>query len=364
MSYPWMTVRGASANPSSLKFAALMNKQNLIENEIFKPDRVDLPILSCHTDDLVLLQDPFSFQKLKPKTIRYTAPFEPDGVTLRLWIRFNHLATAMKDSSFSNVQQGFTNPIIVNGSPKLCAGPDDGIKGGTIVTRINHNPDVLDYYNCLNPDEQLIGVSEQTQGFTLYFEFMLEGDPVQDNGEDPTLWFHVDDSNGDYGTMLKVGVNRELKFFVRDSATTYNFISANNKITSGVFHTAIVKYNPTGNVLSMKIDDELQSDSASESPTFPSGHENGVFMGIGSNVNAGRFVGRFKDARWYRNLISNDDHDTNIWNNKRSICAANVVNFNGTTDYVDLAAQTAIWSKNMDKFVILNMVLSYRNIRC
>lgn len=314
MSYPWMLVRGASANPSSLKFSALMNKQNLIENEVFEIDRTEIPILSTYDEDLVLIQDPFHWQYTKQNTIKYKGPFEPDGVNLKLWLRFNHIAREMKDSSFSNSN----NPIFCHGNPKLCAGPNDGVRGGTIVTRINTGS-TTDYFNATNPSEQLIGVAEQTTGFSIYYEFMLEGEPTQDNGEDPTLWFHVEDSNGDNGVMLKVGQNRELKFFVRDNATTRNFISANNKITSGIFHTVCLTYNPTGNVLGMKIDNQTQTDSANETPTFPSGHEDSVFFGIGSNTSAGKFTGRLMDARWYRNMIFTSDQMTNIWNNKRSI---------------------------------------------
>lgn len=314
MSYPWMLVRGASANPSSLKFSALMNKQNLIENEIFKIEKSELPILSSYSDDLVLLQDPFHFEYTKQKTIQYKGPFEPDGVKLKYWCRFNHIARQMRDLSFTN---NLTYPI---GHPKLCAGPDDGVKGGTIVSKINWDADRLDYFHVKNPEDNYLGVSEQTTGFSMYLDFMVEGDTIQQhNGEDPNVWFHVGDSSATTGVIVRVGVNRELKFFVRDADTTYNFISANNKITPGIFHKACLKYNPTGNVLSMKIDNVAQTDSANETPDFPEGHTNHIYLGIGTNQNSGKLVGRYRDVRWYRDLLFTTDNETNIWNNGRSI---------------------------------------------
>ena len=83
MSVNWMLIRGASANPSSLKYAALMNKQSIAENEVFKPDTSQPSIISTHTEDTVLLQDPFFFRKLQFKNQKFYAPWEPDGVLRR-----------------------------------------------------------------------------------------------------------------------------------------------------------------------------------------------------------------------------------------------------------------------------------------
>jgi len=320
MSYPWSLIRGSSVNPSSLKFSSLINKENIAENELFKPERAQPQAISAHTEDLVLLQDPFLFTKLRQNSQKFYGPFEPDGDKLRLWCKFNHIGSVIKDYSFTfKNDPSLLGGIFAHGNPKLCAGPDDGVKGGTIVTRFNSDDNYIDYYSILNPDEGLLGVGEITTGFSMYIKFMVEGPITQHNGVDPTLWFHVDDVNGDNGTWIKIGTNGELKFIVRDTTTTRSFVSPNNKITSGVWNVACLTYNLTGNVLGMRIANQTQTDSGDDNPTFPASHDNSVFFAIGPNQDSGKFVGRIADIRWYRDLLFSSGQMDNIWNNGRSI---------------------------------------------
>jgi hypothetical protein len=258
---------------------------------------------------------------VKYNTTKYYMPFEPDGDKLRLWLKFNHLGRQIKDYSFfcNNFAQ---TAVLCQGVPRLCKGPDDGVKGGRIVSRFNAGSESIDYLKLLNPEDVNIGIMAQSLGFSQYFEFMLEGDPVQQGGVDQTLWAHTDDSNGDFATMLQIGTNRQLKFFVRDNANNFDFVSANNKITSGVYHTACITYNPTGNVLGMRIDNQPQTDSGSGSPSFPDPIENSAWIGIAgidNDIGVGKFVGRYADLRWYRDMIFSGSQMDNIWNNKRSI---------------------------------------------
>jgi len=330
MSATWMLVRGAAPNPSSLKFQALMNKQSIAENELFKPERQRPSIISAHTEDTVLLQDPFFFTKLKPKTIHYKGPFEPDGVLLKYWCRFNHIARKIKDYSFS---QNYTYPV---GNPKLCEGPDDGVKGGTIVTKINSNPDILDYFYV--KDTAKMRVTGNTTGFSMYFKFLVEKLSFH-NGESPALWFKVDDSSGNNGVIVRIDANdATLKWFVRRSSTTRNFISATNSITEKQWYTACLTYT-NSNVMAMRINNIPQTDSANETPTFPSSHSLDTFIGIGTSQNSGKARIRIADARWY-NLVFSSDHMDNIWNNARSIspieygslAVAGYSRFNDTVD--------------------------------
>lgn len=311
MSLPWLLVRGANANPAALKFSALMNKQNMSENETFKPEKRDPDIISKHTEDTILLQDPFSFRKLRYiNNLHFFGPFEPDGVKLKYWCRFNTIKRGLHDHSFS---KNLTYPV---GKPRLCIGPDDGSKGGTIVTRINKDPTSTDYF--YTPDAAGIRVSGMTTGFSIYLVFGFDA-IAQHNSIDPTIAMKVDASDGANGWMLRVGVNGELKWFVRRAGTTRNFISENNKITTGRYIAVVLTYTASGNVMTMRIDNETQTDSADESPTFPTAHRLDLFHGIGPNQNSGKMVGRFGDSRWYNDLILDSDQQDNIWNNKRSI---------------------------------------------
>ena len=352
MSYSWLTVRGGSMNPSSLKFAALMNKQNIAENELFKPEQLRPKAIAVNTDDTVLLQDPFMFTKLRTVTQRYGAHWEPDGVYLKLWLRFNHIARYLKDESFTfrPFEPGVSNPVIMHGNPKLCKGPDDGVKGGRIVTEFNSDPNHLDYVEVLNPDEGLVGMQEATVGFSQYVDFMLKGEPVQDNGQDPTIWFHVDDVNGDNGTCIRIGTARQ--FIVatrRGGATQVCKKTPDNVIQSNVWNRACIKYDFNGSVIGIKVNNIPYTLVNATNQSFPSSHENSVFIGVGQNLN-GRFPGRIADVRWYRDLIFWTEHETNIWNNYRSICAAPVIRLNNTTDYVDFGNDSSLWSTSLTKF--------------
>ncbi|WP_411753293.1 LamG-like jellyroll fold domain-containing protein [Serratia sp. (in: enterobacteria)] len=377
MSYNWALIRGGSANPSSLKYTALMNKQTLAENELFKPERQEPQIISTHTEDLVLIQDPFMFTKLKPVTLIYKGPFEPDGVHLKLWCKFNHIAKEMRDMAFSvNLEDYPYLPGLVlkpHGNPKLCEGPDfDGIKGGSIVTKINSNPNIIDYYTISNPASMNFGIQPSFDlnhvGISIFFRFMLEGEPVQDNGVDPTLWYHAEELTT-FGSMIRIGTNRELKFFIKKSGSTFNFISPNNAVVPNVWTTACLTYKFSDNAMTMTINNVPQTDSADETPTFDHVDNNVVIGASQYPFNAGRFVGRLDDVRWYSNLIFNRDHETNIWNNGRSICAASVLSFDGVNDYIDLLADTGLWSRSLDKFsfsIWINPTtihdINYRNI--
>lgn len=351
MSYPWLIVRGASANPSSLKFQALMNKQSIAENEVFKPESKQPQIISVHTEDTILLQDPFFFRKLRTKTQKYYAPFEPDGKYLKLWCRFNHLARQLKDESFSiNVEDFSRVKIYPKGQPKLCEGPDDGVKGGTIVSRINYDPSHIDYFEVLNPAECLIGMAEATEGFSIYIDFMLEGEPINQNGLNQTIWFHVDDPNGDQGVIVKIGNDRSIRFVARRAAFTRSFVSEPNIITSGVFHKAFITYDFNGDVMAVRVDKTELTDTGDDNSGFPSSHENSVFLGVRTNQNQGAARVRYRDARWYRDLIFNNDHKDNLWNNGRSICAAQAIKLDGVNQYIDCGNDSSLWSQSLTKF--------------
>jgi hypothetical protein len=331
MSYNWMLVRGGSANPSSLKFTALMNKQNITENELFKPEDPQPRILSYNTEDLCLTQDPFSWKILKYiNNFHYFGPFEPDGVHLKYWCRFNHIASKIADKSFS---KNYTIPV---GNPRLCEGPSDGVKGGTIVSRIN-TQDTLDYFYTVDDEDEAesdLTIANMGSGFSIYIEFMIE----QIVGES-TLRLKIDNAAGNDGHMITVGPNGELKFFVKRAGTMRNFISANNKITEGLYYAAALTYTASDNSMVMRINNQAQTDSANETPTFPTGHSTDMFHGIGTDQINNPMIGRLKDSRHYKDMIFSGSQMDNIWNNKRSIspiqyghlAVASVAHFNTTT---------------------------------
>ncbi|HJX79142.1 LamG-like jellyroll fold domain-containing protein [Glutamicibacter sp.] len=331
-----------------------MNKQNIAENELFKPDQFTPKSISANTEDTVLVQDPFFFTKLKPKTIHYKAPFEPDGKYLRLWMRFNHLGKTLKDEAFMFGGSGeVVNNIYIYGSPKLCEGPDDGVKGGRVVTQLNSDPDVLDYYSCSNPDEQNVGIMDISdfglKGYSMYVDFMLEGAPVADNGQDPTIWFHVDDVNGDFGTCLRIGTTRELIVDTKVSGTHHCKAATTTPIQSNVWYRACVNYLLSGAVTSMRINNIPQTLVNSTNQSFPDSHENSVFVGVGQDL-TGRFVGRIADIRWYRDLVFWTQHMDNIWNNHRSICATPITSFTVDGNWIDCGNDSSLWSQSLTKF--------------
>lgn len=306
----WLLVRGAAANPAAMKFVHLMNKQNISENEVFKPERREPQIISANTDDMITLQDPFDFRKARfVNNWHYYGPFEPDGQFLTYWCRFNHLANRIRDHSF------FGNNTIPVGTPRLCGGPDDGTSGGTIVSKLNSG-NILDYFYV--PDAPRIRVSELVTGFSLYLEFYLD-QIVMDNGIEPTIGMKVDDTAGNNGFMVRVGMDGKLKFFVRKAGSTYDFISSANKITYGRYIAATLTYNPVGNIQTMRINNETQIDSGTEAVTFPTNHSLNLFWGVGPSQVSGKLIGRLAQARWYNQMIFTGEHQDNIWNNKRSI---------------------------------------------
>lgn len=312
MSFNWLLVRGASADPLSLKFAALQNKQSIAENEIFKPERARPKIISKYTEDLVLVQDAFSFRQLKYiANLHYFGPFEPDGVNLKYWCRFNHVAKRIRDSSFTN---NWTFPV---GNPKLCAGPSDGVKGGTIVTKINSDPNsnTIDYFYTTN--DISLRFAGMGSGFSIFMWIMPE--VIGPNGNDMMLRMKMDDSGAVGGYMIKIGADGSLKFIVRRTSVTRNFISPPNKLTQKQYYLICLTYDLTTHAMGMRINNETQVDSADESPTFPTGHSLDMFHGIGVNQVNERFSGRLVDSRTYNDKIFTANEMDNLWGNKRSI---------------------------------------------
>lgn len=349
-SIPWEVVRGAHIDPSAIKFTNLQNKQNMFENELFKPPSAQLKIISVDTHDRLAYIDNLFFAKLKYANSRYLMPYEPDGNVLRLWLKYNHLGRTIKDYSFwcnSNI----TSQVLCKGAPRLCKGPDDGIKGGRIVTRLNAGNDT-DYFLVANPEEVNIGVIDG-QPFSLYFEFMPES-LEQDNGLDSTLWAQTDDPNGDYGSAITITPDGKLVFGIRDNTVDFDFTSPANKITEGLYHTAFVTYNPANNAITMRINNVPQSDIGGPTPTFPDPLNNSVWLGISGTDDitggGGKFIGRFADTRWYRGLIVNNNHHDNIWNNKRSICARQAAAFDGTDGILNCGNHSNLWSQSLTKF--------------
>jgi len=366
LSYNWQIVRAGAANPGSQKFVALMNKQTLAENEIFEPETPQPKIVSRTSEDLVLLQDPFSFKQLKFKNnLHYYGPNEPDGVYLKYWCRFHHIARKMHDHSFT---KNYTYPM---GRPILCEGPSDGVKGGTIVTRINYDLAHLDYFYTTSTSS--LQVANMGSGFSIYLDFMMEEVGTSNlplihefgikpqgfkplgiklSGEDPSpiaphksmLTMKIDDSSNGYA--VRVGLNGELQFFVRRTGTTRDIISPNNKITPYTWNSVCLTYT-SADVLGMRINNEPQVDSGSDTFTFPSGHSTRMFHGIGINQNTDRAAMRWRDSRRYIDKIFTSTEMDNIWNNKRSISptayghlsVAGVAHFNAnpmTAGYTDI----------------------------
>lgn len=341
MSFPWMLVRGASSNPSSLKFAALMNKQSIAENELFKPDKQQPGIISAHIEDLILLQDPFFFKKLATKTNKYFGPWEPDGVLLKYWCRFNHLTRKMHDHSFS---KNYTYP---HGSPKLCEGPDDGVKGGRIITKLNSNNDVdnPDYFST--PDHSSIRVSTATNGFSIYLEFIVDDMGSVEGEFDPTLQYKFDDSNNRRCIRFSPDLGR-LHFHVREGGVNTNFYTPTNTIYKGGHYKCWFRYNPTTDIARVTVNNIAMTDVADGDPSTGNATTDLLHGKRGSEDGGYPFV-RFIDSRWY-NFEVLDDHIQNMWNNGRSICARNVLLFDGVNDDCNLGNDATLWSLGLTKF--------------
>lgn len=333
-----MLIRGASANPSSLKYAALMNKQSIAENEVFKPDTSQPSIISTHTEDTILLQDPFFFRKLQFKNQKFYAPWEPDGVLLKYWCKFNHIARQMRDHSFSG---NYTYP---HGSPKLCEGPDDGTKGGRIISKINSNINIVDYYST--PDNTNIRTSTASNGFSIYLEFIAEQTESPDGGLDTTLQYKYDDSNN--SRVIAIRPAGELAFFVRKGGSDFSFCTPANAITPNTLYKCWFAYHPTGNIQVMRINNVPPSDASSPGFTLPTGTTEMIHGKRGSSNN-GRFKGKLIDSRMYNFFVENAMMDA-IWNNGRSICAAPAINLDGVNNNIDLGVDTTNWSKTLTKF--------------
>lgn len=336
-----MVVRGGSANPSSLKFQSLMNKQSIAENEVFKPERQRPSIISTHTEDTIMIQDPFFFTKLKTKTQKYYAPWEPDGVLLKYWCRFNHMAKRLHDHSFS---KNYTYP---HGKPKLCLGPDDGVKGGRIITKMNQDNDMTNPDWFSTPDHSSIRVSTATNGFSIYLEFYVDSLGSVDGNFDPTLQYKFDDSNNRRCIRFDPDDGR-LHFHVREGGVDTNFYTPNNTIIPKALYKCWFRYNPTSNTATVTVNNIAQSNGGGGNPSLGDSTTE-LRHGRRGSIDGGYPFVRFIDSRWY-NFIVDDDHIKNIWNNGRSICASPAINLDGVNNHIDLGVDTTNWSKTLTKF--------------
>ena len=337
MSWSWALVRGSSVNPTSLKFAALLNKQNTAENELFTPESNKPNILSVNTDDLVLLQDPFHFQKLTSKTTHFRGPFEPDGVILKYWCMFDHIARKMKDHSFSG---NFTYPV---GEPQLCEGPDDGIKGGNIITKIN-NGHQGDYFYTPSTSDLLSSVSN---GFSIYLAFIPDSVDSADGEYDATLHYKYDDSNNLRSITLKP--DGRIIFWVKKSGTNYVYESPANTINAKNLYRCCFTFNPSDNSEQMRINNSIPTDSGNSTVTSSSGTTDMVHGRRGA-IDGGYFQGRIIDSRFYKGKVFESGHMDNIWYNGRSIGAAYAPDFNNGNQYLNLGVETGLWSQSKSKW--------------
>jgi hypothetical protein len=307
----WTEIRRGMGDQLSSVIRGLINKQNMFINAQEQPTQQRARGIGRATFSRLTYQDPFTYAfSSEFKDRFFIPPMEPDGKYLTCWIPMKSLGRFLKDLSH------FRNHAYLKGIPHMCNGPDDGLYGGRIALEFNHTSTQDDYLYI--PHKANISLSPIVTGISVFTRVKFNS-LGSSGGIDATLFQKIDNAAATSGFALRLGEDGRLKWFPRRASVTYDHVTAAETINPDVIYDIGCNYKVADNSTQIHIDGVPETDSSSDTMTFPVNDATDLRIAMGDNGNAGRAQAVFYDFRvYYEYLISSAEWD-HLYVNKRSI---------------------------------------------
>lgn len=182
-----------------------MNSQNNQAIEVINESNLSVSFIST----IKFEDDNFFFWKAKAANTVFYAPIEPYD-KYRLGIKFENTGNNLKDYSFMG------NQVNIYGNPLLIPGPDDGNRGGSIVSLFNGTNQFVTVSTNRNFNIQLI---KQTEiGFSLWYRIkQLSMAPSITDGTPKILIFHTDSDDLKFAFCATVDVSGNVFWYISDN---------------------------------------------------------------------------------------------------------------------------------------------------
>jgi len=329
--------------------------------------------------------DCFNQQQVDLVSKLFKYPLEPDYNDLTIWNRFDHTGSISKDRSL------FDNHMYLVGNPRAVEGLDYGLFGGTVALQFDGEND----YGYIPEGSNGAGrITDLASGFSVC-AVIYPQQLLGKNGE-ARLFQKIDSAN--YGYTARVLGDGKLLFAskvngvetVKETTDTpfgdptgsdfFDFLSPDFDIVD--YNSGPENYilasppgwflcwfrSSMGNPPVVKIDISGASktlQTSSQGSGLPTTDTHDTFVAAGTSGSIGNFPGIYQDYRFMKRQVT-DQEILNHNINKLSISniaygeifAVGGIVFgpsasifmDGSNDYIDLLAQTGLWSKNLTKF--------------
>ncbi len=330
-------LRKFSSDPLSARFKALTDQlaQSIAQNT--QIETTDMPN-SIKVDNSIISYSETSQVLIKPISLNYYLPFEPDLNTLTLWYRFDDWTNTVSDASF------FQNDgVIQGGVPLGTNGPDKGF-GQTIAFGFNGSGQQIDVFDdpSLRPIHTTgsftnTGGTNTTGSFkTLSFSIGLTaiGFSVAAliypttfspniSGQYRYIVSKVDDFNNMWLILLDtLGL---IHFWVYKAGVSHSVVSI-TPITALTWNWITVTFSQSTNTSTIYLNGALMP-TATDTPFELAGPGGGfahastdMFIGSNSGLD-GFFQGYMSDFRYYHEKVLNQFEVSNLATNYYTISA-------------------------------------------
>ena len=269
-------------------------------------------VIKYHAD--LLGQTQFTFEA------PYYPPFEPDGTSMRVWVRGVNLGNQMTDWSLNHEDiLLFGDPIIVDGAPH-----DDGIKTSgvkSIALRLNRptSPYVNDEYIQVE-DGGLFDISGASVGKSYFMRFRTFSLAQQD-GYNRTLFEKIDGPAVQDAVVATITTDGRLTFGVIRSGVTYSKQTAASTISTDTVYDVWFTFDQPTKAIHIYVNAIDKSLTDTSLPTLQSDTTNSdLWIGQrGKGPEAGFLYGDVYDFRLMDELVVTQAQAENHYANKWTI---------------------------------------------
>ncbi len=217
MSFNIRSIREVSDSPNdkfvshlAYRISKLANEQQTQELE----NKEDIYSSGQDVDTVVKLHSDLTSTKTFTFDVEYYPPTEPDGDTVKLWLKGRNMGSTLTDWS------GFDNENTINGDPLLIDGTpfDYGIHdGGVKSVCLRFNRPTSQYENeeyVRITDTAAIKMLVSSSSISIFLRFKVKSIADQD-GVAITLLSKLDDDTPNYAQMVQISDTGRLRWIIK-----------------------------------------------------------------------------------------------------------------------------------------------------
>lgn len=294
-------------------FANAQNTQELENKEDIYSNGQDVDaVVKLHSD--LTSTNIFAFDK------EYYIPKEPDGDTVKLWLKGSNMGSTLKDwSGFNNVNSINGDPLIIDGTPFDYGINDAGVK--SVCLRLNRPTSQYENQEYIRiADSAGIKMLVSSSSISIFIRFKVKS-IVNQGGLSRTLFCKLDDDVPDYAQMLHITDAGRLRWIIKRGGSV---VAAKETPTSTIAVDTVYEvwltYAVSGNAVKIYVNnvDQTLTDYVGSVnwPTTTTDHDMSLFR-RGEGSDGGFVYGDLYDYMFVRNYtVSATDvsrHYTNKW---------------------------------------------------